>query len=483
MYLDAGVMILMDTIVQKVHNYMAGLHMIERDFHVVAGISGGADSMCLLFVLDSLRRTMNIKITAVHINHGLRGAAADGDEHFVRQWCAAHDIECVGFKEDIKERARRLKISEEECGRLYRYECFEKVRAEKDAHVIAVAHHQDDLAETVIFNLVRGSALKGLSGITPVRDKIIRPLLCLRRSEIESLLNREGVCYRTDATNFEEDYTRNKIRLKVLPYLNREINQKATEHIASFAKAAAEASDYIARQAKAAWAEVSDEKGRIYIPDFVSLDIVLQKEIVRLIIEKRAGKLKDITQRHVQSICGLALSLSGREIHLPYHLTAVKEGDWLSVARIKKEDVKYEELPVEIPGSIGIETPDGRLRLEIIKTAQIPGFLKNPCTKCFDYDKINDGLLLRHRRLGDFMSIGEGKKKLVKRLLIDEKVPKSDRDSLWLLADGAHVLWIPGLPGGRVSEYYKITEATKQVLMIKVKGEEENGRQNQSVTD
>lgn len=473
----------MDPIVQKVHKYMTGLHMIEENYHVVAGISGGADSMCLLFVLNLLRRTMNIKITAVHINHGLRGEAADGDERFVRQWCEAYGIECVSFRENIKERARSLKISEEECGRLFRYECFEKVRAGKNAHVIAVAHHQDDLAETVIFNLVRGSALKGLSGITPVRDKIIRPLLCLRRSEIEALLQREGIDYRTDATNFEEDYTRNKIRLKVLPYLNREINQRATEHIAALAGAALEASDYIARQAKKAWEQVADEKDRIYIPKFSALDPVIQKALVRLLIEKKAGKLKDITQKHVQSVCGLAFAMSGREIHLPYRMTAVKEGDWLSITDGKKEDVKCEEIPAAIPGSLELETPDGRLILEILKTVQIPAFLKNPCTKCFDYDKINDGLLWRHRRSGDFMCIGDGRKKLVKRLLIDEKVPKSKRDSLWLLADGDHVLWIPGLPGGRISDYYKITDATKQILMIKIKGEEENGRQDQSVTD
>lgn len=473
----------MDPIVQKVHKYMTGLHMIEENYHVVAGISGGADSMCLLFVLNLLRRTMNIKITAVHINHGLRGEAADGDERFVRQWCEAYEIECVSFRENIKERARSLKISEEECGRLFRYECFEKVRAGKNAHVIAVAHHQDDLAETVIFNLVRGSALKGLSGITPVRDKIIRPLLCLRRSEIEALLQREGIDYRTDATNFEEDYTRNKIRLKVLPYLNSEINQRATEHIASLAGAALEASDYIARQAKKAWEQVADEKGRIYIPKFSALDPVIQKELVRLLIEKKAGKLKDITQKHVQSVCALAFAMSGREIHLPYQMTAVKESDWLSITDGKKENVKCGEIPAAIPGRLELETPDGRLTLEILKTVQIPAFLKNPCTKCFDYDKINDGLLWRHRRSGDFMCIGDGRKKLVKRLLIDEKVPKSERDSLWLLADGDHVLWIPGLPGGRISDYYKITDATKQVLMIKIKGEEENGRQDQSVTD
>lgn len=479
---------------KKVHQYISDLHMIEAGMHVVAGISGGADSMCLLFILLSLREKLNLRLTAVHVNHGLRGAAADGDEAFVKSWCEAQAVDFISFKTDIRARAKAEGISEEECGRLFRYECFEKVRLQKHADVIAVAHHQDDLAETVIFNIVRGSHMKGMAGIVPVREHIIRPLLGLRRAEIEALLLSRHIDYRTDATNFEENYTRNKIRLKVLPYLSQEVNPRAVEHIAASASAALEVSAYIERQAEAAWQRVSSMAGggrfcenqekipALCVEKLLAEDIVIQKALVRMLIKQNTGRLKDITAQHIQSVLSLTQLADGKEVHLPYHMAACRMGEWIVLIRREKKPCaglhKQEVISVTVPSSCRILNLNGEMTLDFTKTKQIPVFFKNPCTKCFDYDKINGGLLLRHRQPEDYMEIRGGKKKTVARMMIDGKVPRAQRERLWVLADGHHVLWIPGMEGGRISEYYKIDETTQQVLMIKIKGESENGRQD-----
>ncbi len=485
----------MADILKKVHRYISDLHMIAPGSHVVAGISGGADSMCLLFVLLSLKEKLALKLTAVHINHGLRGAAADGDEAFVKAWCEKYEVDFVSFRTDIRARAKADGISEEECGRLFRYECFEKVRVQRQADVIAVAHHQDDLAETVIFNMVRGSNIKGMAGISPVRGHIIRPLLVLRRCEIEALLLEQQIDYRTDDTNFEEDYTRNKIRLKVLPYLTKEINPKAVEHITAAAGAALEASNYIERQAAAAWDRVSvgafvdkeaceGEKklSALRVQKLLEEDIVIQKALVCRMIKQMTGQLKDITAQHIQSILALSYMRAGKEVHLPYHMAAQRtKTDIILTRRRENEAEAFNSevcMAVEVPSVCRIRDADKTIILEFEKTNQIPVFFKNPCTKCFDYDKINGGLLLRHRQPEDYMEIRGGKKKTVARIMIDSKVPKAQRERLWVLADGHHILWIPAMDGGRISEHYKIDETTKQVLMIKIKGESENGRQD-----
>lgn len=482
---DDGVVQLNNQILQKVYKYMAGMHMIEKKSHVIAGISGGADSMCLLFVLLSIQKTMELELTAVHINHGLRGAEADEDQAFVQHFCARHHVECICFKTDIRAYAKKERMTEEEAGRKYRYACFEKVRVQKDADVIAVAHHRDDLAETVLWNLVRGTGLKGMAGILPLREYIIRPLLILQRAEIEALLTAYNIDYRTDCTNLEAAYTRNRLRLHVMPYLTEHINRQASAHLAQAAETFGEVWHYIERQTLQAWKDAADEEGRIDVVRFAEEDIVIQKELIRMLIQKKSGRLKDITQRHIEAVRGLASKPAGRCVSLPYGLTAIREGVYLAIEKNedqvqKAQQQKYlseETMDFIVPGEYQIEQYFGKYMLSAEKTEQIPVFLKNPCTKCFDYGRINDGLLLRHRRSGDYMQIDrQGNTKPLRRILIDAKVPEHVRDSLWLLADGAHILWIPGAADGRISEYYKVSQNTKHVLMIKIKGEEKNGR-------
>ena len=239
---------------QNVTEYMQDNGMLTNVKAVVVGVSGGADSVALLRVLCQLRDEMAqndkmaqkkgldlddfLYIRVIHINHMIRGAEADRDEQFVADLCKKLKVSCKVYRENIPKLAREKHMSEEEAGRMFRYQCFEMEANEissTEAVQIAVAHNKDDLAETVLFNLVRGSSLLGLAGIKPVNGRIIRPLLMNSRAEIEEYLDALDQDYITDSTNLVEDYTRNKIRLSIIPQL-REINDGATSHIVEIAK-------------------------------------------------------------------------------------------------------------------------------------------------------------------------------------------------------------------------------------------------------
>ena len=197
---------------EKVRAYIEKQHMILAEDHIIAGISGGADSVCLFFVLLDLRDRMGISFTAVHVNHGLRGEAANRDEEFVRELCGQYGIPLEVFRVDLESISKKRKQSLEECGRNIRREAFEQIRERCGGTKIALAHHQNDNAETLLWNLARGTGLTGLGGIRPVNGRYIRPLLCLDRNEIEDLLRQRGQGYCTDDTNGDTEYTRNKLR-------------------------------------------------------------------------------------------------------------------------------------------------------------------------------------------------------------------------------------------------------------------------------
>ena len=248
---------------EKVLDYIRKNGMLKEGDRVIAGVSGGADSICLLFLLDRYREALGISVEVVHMEHGIRGKESLEDAAFVENFCRERKIPCHIFHRDVPSLARKWKCSEEEAGRRARYEAFEEICEKYGGTKIAVAHNRNDQAETLLFHLVRGSGLSGLSGIRPVRGKIIRPLLCLTREEIEGFLKEEGISFRTDASNLETDYARNRIRLNILPLLREELNPRTCEHLAETAERLALAEDYLEAQAEEAVKKLTGRrKGR-----------------------------------------------------------------------------------------------------------------------------------------------------------------------------------------------------------------------------
>lgn len=463
--------------------------MIEQGDRVVVGVSGGADSVCLFFVLLELQKQIDFSIFVVHINHMIREVGAREDQNYVEQLCYEYGIPCKVITENIKELADREKQSEEEAGRKVRYQAFYDGAKQYKANKIAVAHHQNDQAETVLFHLFRGSGLRGIGGMLPVREEIIRPLLCVTREEIEKYLKERKISYQTDETNLEDIHTRNKIRLHTLSYVTKEINERAIEHIGETANIVREAEEYIKKQTENAFRKVVFEKKRQYflmIAPFLKEDIVIQKMIIKKIFSLCSQKSDQFQSEHIQQVINLMRKNTGKQLQLPYHIIVKKQYEYIKF--ILKEEVKEQpreqewERVVIPPTEIMLENKKLKVKFSIMKLENQQIMLegekldkedenfiiipKNSCTKWFDYDRMVNTVVLRNRRQGDYFQINQkGSHKKIKDYFIDKKVPKEDREEMVLLADGKHIIWILG---DRISEAYKVNKKTRRILVVDV---------------
>ena len=452
-----------------VEDYMEKYHMIETGDTVVVGVSGGADSVCLLHLLEDYQSKKKFKIAVVHMNHMIR-TNAKNDADYVKLLCDNLQIPFFLYEKDIEGMAKDKGISTEEAGRNARYEAFNEVLASLGGKgKIAVAHNRNDCAETVLFNLFRGTGLTGLSGILPVRDNIIRPVLCLSREQIERYLKKHQILWCIDSTNNENTYTRNKIRNIIIPYAEKEICKKSADHIARTAGELAEIREYFERQTKIAVNEtvtIKQDKVSIHVKNFLKLENLMQKQILLYCMEKITLGRKDIGMKHILDIQTLFQKDGSKQIDLPYQLEAVKQYDNVIIRDRKNHLVNSFYQEVNAPGRIVL--PSGKvMEFTIFPHQKDENIPEKTYTKWFDYDKILHCLVLRNRKSGDFLTINESmSKKKVKDYLIQEKVPREERDDILLLADGSHILWVPSL---RISEYYKITNETKCILQVVIR--------------
>ncbi len=458
-------------IIDRVLKYMTQHQMITKGEGIIVGVSGGADSICLLFVLKEISRQMSIRLYVVHVNHGIRGEKAEKDGVFVENICRDWQIPFYLINENVIDYATVEGFSVEEAGRILRYKAFEKIREECHATKIAVAHHKNDQAETVLFNLFRGSGIKGLGGINPVRDNIIRPLLCLERKEIEQFLEKKAINYCIDETNADTTYKRNVIRNKIVSIAEKEIQERVVEHIADTAILMQEAECYIYEEAKKEWEYIVTKKKSILyleIQELVKSKYIIQTYLIRMCLEKLSGDLKDISARHITNILELLKKPVGKSISLPNDLIARR--DYKNIVIYKKEH-EENHLPVRvsvnIPGRIELKN-GAYISFQIEKSENVKDIEQKLYTKWFDYDKIISGLLLRNREPNDFLYINSKmEKQSIKSYFINSKIPKDSRDKVLLLAEGSHILWVIGY---RISEKCKISDETKNILKVQVCG-------------
>ena len=451
-----------------VKEYIKSYDMIDEGERVLVGLSGGADSVCLLCVLKRL----GTDVTAVHINHGIRGKEADGDEEFCRKLCEDMKIPFAVFHKDIKALAIEEKLTVEEAGRKYRYECFENQALKFGATKIAVAHNKNDFVETVIFNMTRGTGLNGLSGIKPVRDNIIRPLLGVERCEIEDYLGELGQEYRIDSTNLSKDYDRNKIRHIVIPTL-LELNQGAVKHIYEMAMEAQEDYGFIKETAdkeyKRHTVEIKKKESvTLFTDDFDMLSLPVKEIIIHEAIADVAGKKKDITRQHIDGILELVNKDTGKSVMLPYGIRArISYGKLI----ITNTDYPSEEIYYEINKNMfeyGTKckiSEEESIELWVEDRKPDTEIIKNNYTKMADYDKIKDTLCIRTPKDGDYIIIdSKGNKKKLTRVFIDGKTDRERRITWPVVALGSEIIWAVDL---RYSEAFKVDDNTKKILYIK----------------
>ena len=316
---------------------------------IAVALSGGADSVCLLLVLDACREELGIRLSALHLNHALRGAEADADEAFCRALCEEKNIPFVSEKEDIAALAKAQGLGTEEAGRLARRRLY----ATKD--IVALAHHSGDRAETFLFRAARGSALAGLSGMREkealddsgaIRTRLIRPLLFATRAEIEAYLKERQQPWREDATNECEDFTRNAIRRSVLPLLAEKVNPEAARHLAEAAESLALADDFLREEAtkrggeyiRRGFSEEGEEPEEeiLLFEEIRKLPEVLQGYLAAEAVRLAAGSTRDIGRLHLRQLLSLFALPVGKKAQLPGGLTAVRERDHLRLRCGKK---------------------------------------------------------------------------------------------------------------------------------------------------
>ena len=464
---------------REMQKRMEEFHMLAAGDTVLVGVSGGADSVCLLMVLHELSATMKFALEVVHVEHGIRGEESLQDAAFVEDLCKRLGVVCHVRKVDVPAYAGNNGLGLEEAARRLRYEVFEEFALQKNAK-IALAHHQEDNAETILFQMVRGSSLTGMCGMQSVRKDdsgicYIRPLLSWHREEIEQFLESKQIKWRVDSTNEQLDYSRNYLRARVLPEL-AQINAQAVEHINQTAGHLSEIKDYLDLETEKYWTMLAIETDKLSLDTkgLLELHPVMQRQLVYKAITRAAGRRKDITSAHVEDVLSICKGQSGKRVSLPYGRVAVKEFDALYIIAADAAAPAKEEAYVSAEfledllerGEVGkILEFSCRVFESTEEYLEIP---RKTYTKWFDYDKIRKGFCIRTRRSGDyFICDAHGHRKKLKEYFISEKIPMAERKQGWLLAQESEVLWFVG---GRISEHVKVTPETKFIIEITYDG-------------
>lgn len=485
------------TLKDRVRDFIGRHHMIGRDDVVCVGCSGGADSTLLLVLLRELQEEAAggespFSLMVCHVNHHLRGEESDGDERFVRALAEGLSVPFYAYQADVAAKAAAGHKGLEEAGREARRAAFSDCLQNRGATKIALAHHADDQAETVLYHLARGSALRGLAGIRPADGSVIRPLLFLTREEIAAELSARNQTWREDSSNRSDCFARNRLRHNLIPEIEEQVHGGAARHMAETAEMVRLADEFLC-------AEAADRAGkhvaraacgtRISVADSVlgEPEIIL-RYILMDCLSSLAGKRKDIGQTHIRLLLELFGQETGKRISLPYALLAVRVYGGIVISRDGGSgfDAAYlaADEPVRICGSGTYRFGNLLVVAEILDAVEVPGaengnapdptrIPRKTYTKWLSYDKIEQGLTIRNRQPGDYLVLDpDGHRQKLKSYLINEKVPGDARDRIVLIADGPRVCWAVG---GRIGRDAGISRDTKRVIRIEVRKTDGNG--------
>lgn len=465
---------------EKILDTIKKYNLIENKQHIVIGLSGGPDSVCLFHNLCEISSDMELTIHAVHINHKFRPGAAEEDQHFVEELCKRLKVDCRSFEFHCDDIAREEKISSEEAGRKVRYDSFAKVCEDliekgipRNNIKIAVAQNLDDQSETILFRILRGVGTDGLSGIDYKRrdrfgNEIIRPLMDVTRIEIMEYLDGNNLEYRLDHTNLEPIYTRNKIRLNLIPYLEKEFNENIKKTIVRMGKIARTDREFIWQQANKTYDEaivVNEE----HSPNAITLDrdvlINVHKAVYLRVIQRALetiGLKEDISSSHLEAFEKILFSeKASAVIDLPNSFKIIKSYEKIIVINEKEKEKIKEKMSVSI---VAIE--------DYLKKVDNLGI-----HAAFDLEKIIDEygnnieeqVKIRGRRPNDYIFIDKTARKKLQDLLVDDKIPKHIREEVEIAAIGSDCLWIK-YPNkkGRYSWKFKLDEQTKNILLVEI---------------
>jgi tRNA(Ile)-lysidine synthase len=472
------------TVLQNVRHTIDTHGLLETGESVLVAVSGGADSVCLLHVLQALAPEHDLQLGVAHLHHGLRGKAADQDARFVADLAHRCNLPVFIGAADVRGLKQQRRLCLEEAARQARYDFLTLIARQHHFSKIAVGHQQDDNAELTLMFLIRGSGARGAGGIPPVREnRIVRPLIDLKREDILGYLKANGLDCISDATNQDSDFLRNRIRLQLLPALAKDYNPRIREALTRFARVTRTEDDWLESLTtpllEAVCLAQSDTSLTLSVAALLALHPAAQRRVLRRSLKMVKGSLRRIAFDHIEAV--LALANSGTHhgsLDLPDRIRVHRHSDRLVVSLAQKPlrtlkpdlavapamDFHY-PVPGPVSETVSITLPEirGRLEFRRISTKKVPAACNaGQFVAFFDMDALTFPLTVRNLRPGDrFTPFGTAGRQKVHRFFIKQKIPRESRTRYPLLLSGTKIIWVAGL---RMDQTARLTPETRRVL-------------------
>ena len=448
--------------------------MFDNGDKVIVAVSGGPDSTCLLYILNGLKEELGITIVGAHLNHCLRAVEADKDEEYARKTCKNLNIDFYSRKVDVHRISEEKNISCEMAGREIRYQFFQDLMTDLNANKIALAHNANDQAETILMRIMRGTGIEGMVGIKPVRDKIyVRPILHLSRTEIEKYCELNNIIPRIDKSNLEKIYARNKVRLDLIPYMKENFNPDIINTLNRLSDILKVDNDYLENISSEKYKKhcVIDEQMVIIGKSAFLEHLSIISRIIRSALLQVNHNLYNFEKIHISNIIELQKHNTGKNIMLPHNIIVENcYGNIHIRMNTKANEINENQYPLIVNEENTINSLNKVVKIEVIPRLQFKEIKGNDYIVYFDYDKTEAPITFRYRKHGDrFIPLGMKGSRKIKDFFMDLKIPKDKRDEIPLICFGEDIGWVVGY---RISERFKVSKDTKNILQIRIESEE-----------
>ncbi|SHI07956.1 tRNA(Ile)-lysidine synthase [Clostridium collagenovorans DSM 3089] len=457
---------------ERILNTIKKYNMLCTGDKVIVALSGGPDSVCLLHVLSNLKDELGISIYAVHVNHCLRGEDANLDEDYAREISESLSVPFFSKRINVHKLCEETGLSCEAAGRKARYDFFDEVASEVGANKIALAHNYNDQAETVLMRIMRGAGLEGLVGIRPVRDnKYIRPIIEINRRDIEAYCDEFVLNPRIDKTNLENIYSRNKVRLELIPYIEENFNSDIISTLNRTSSLIRVENDFLENLSLEKYKKYCDTTGKTVI---IKSDMFMEHEaiinrVLRHTLKEVVGDLNNFESTHINEVINIQKLSTGKRCVLPRGVIVenVYGNIHVYVEKEKSESNRPKEYILPINEEVYIEAIDAYIKASLVKK----GSFKRSKDEDEKYlaidDKEETNILLRYPKEGDvFTPLGMKGSKKLNRFFIDNKVPREERNNKLILCIDNEIAWIIG---DRISNKFKVTEESNKILRVEIR--------------
>jgi tRNA(Ile)-lysidine synthase len=465
-FLPVHFVVIWHMFLEKVRTTMSKYSMLSGGEMVLIGLSGGPDSVCLLTVLHKLKDELSLGLHAVYVDHGLRPEEIPDEIEFCKKLCEGLSVPLVVKSVDVKTYAKEQGMNRQEAARELRYRVFDEVFGEIRADRLALGHTADDQIETFFMRFFRGAGPKGLSGIPPVRARIIRPLIEIERSQIETFLDRERVGFMVDSSNLKEGYLRNRLRLLVIPEI-RKINPDIAQTVVRTMDVLREEEKYfdliVTKTLMKLISRKTDLCIELFLTPMKAMEKVVLRRVLRRAIEETKG-LRGMEFVHIEGVLDLIKKgRHGDRLFLPKGLRVIKT--YSTLVMTSEAPQRIGTFALAVPGEV--VTEEGRAVIKASVEDQMSSFGDGKTVIVVDADRTGSLLTVRAREKGDiFYPMGFGRRKKLQDFFVDEKVPRDERDGVPIIVSGDDIVWIAGHRG---DERFKVTEGTRRFLKLELR--------------